>query len=147
MTSFQTSGTAHSGYVYCFIYKYMGVCVCIRNSHIDSRPVEHQLSNFIVIYTCIVYGPEHIIAVICPGSHGGKYLLADFQKGSRPQTESPPFESLPRTALSSPSSSQVDDLKQTMGKPRRCSRYIIYIYLSDYNARRMTVSNKHTYII
>lgn len=57
MTSFQTSGTAHSRYVYCFIYKCMRVCVCacIRNSHIDSRPVEHQLSNFIVIciYTYI----------------------------------------------------------------------------------------------
>lgn len=121
----------------------------IRNSHIDSRPVEHQLSNFIVlcIYIYALYTDPNISSPSSVQFPTGANICSPISKRDHDPRPNPPLESIPRTASSSPSSSQVDDLKQTMSKPRRCSRYIIYIYLSDYNASRMTVSNKHTYII
>lgn len=130
MTSFQlTSGTARSGYVYCLCIYYVCVyvCACVHNSHTDSRPVEHQPSSFIMIY--IVYTDPNISSPSSVRFPTGANICSPISKRDhdpRPNTPSPHRSVYP--ALLS-SSSQVDDLKQTMRKPRRCSRYIIYTYI------------------
>jgi len=119
----------------------MCVCVCVRNSHTDSRPVEHQPSSFIIWYTYILYRRTRTYhRCHLSGFPRGQIFVHRFPKGittHNPRPNPPPNQSLYPAPFSSSSSSQVDDLKQTMGKPRVCSRCIIYIYMRDYNARRI----------
>lgn len=81
------------------------------------------------IYLYALYRDPNISSPSSVRFPTGANICSPISKRDHDPRLNPPLKSLPRTASSSPSSSQVDDLKQTMGKPRRCSRYIIYTYI------------------